>query len=348
MTNPDDAPSRAPSGKNVPRRRRAAYTMIEILVVIAIITILVGLVAPALSRARAQSKSTLCTTRLRTLGQGLAIYANEYGDVLVPGRMPKVDDENWRVDIEGGLKYRPTFLAMMGTQVGIAPFNDPQPTKLTIDREGEKGDRQNYASEAYLCPEVPNWTDERNGAYGYNYQFLGNSRLYDREEITSFKNWPVLFSSVRAPGRTVAVGDCVGTAAAFKPQQRGGYDNNARTVNAFGNEGFNLDPPWVDPEHGEVAYSMEEIEDDDGGVPGLGSNGSDEGEDVPARSAVDTRHLKRANILWIDGHCSGENLESLGYVVEEGGIVGLEGNNRLWSTDQRNRVWTKPRSMWEP
>ena len=339
VTDSDDARSAPPSRGARHRPGRAAYTLIELLVVVAIIGVLVGLIIPAMSRARSQSKLTVCMSHLRTLGQGIAMYANEYDDVLVPGRMLKVDDENWRVDIEGGLKYRPTFLAMMGSQIGAAPFADPQPTKLTVDREGQRGDRQNYASDIYLCPEEPNWTDERNGAYGYNYQFLGNSRLYDRSEITSFKNWPVLFSGVRAPGRTVAVGDSMGTAAAFPPRDRRPYENNTRKVNTLGNEGFNLDPPWVDPVNGEVAYSMDEIEDDDG-PPTVGAGLQDEGEPVPARSAVDPRHLKRANILWLDGHCSGEMFESLGYTVDEDGAIGLEGNNGRWSTDQRNRVWT--------
>ncbi len=319
------------------RSHRAAFTLIEMLAVVAVIIVLVGLLIPALSRARRASLSTVCTSRIRTLGQGLMIYANEYDDVLVPGRMPKVDDENWRVDIEGGLKYRPTFLAMMGSQVGIAPFADPQPYKHSVDSEGEKGGRQNYTSKTYLCPEVPDWTDERNGAYGYNYQFLGNGRLLDSTEIMSFKNWPVLLSSVPAPGRTVAMGDSMGTAAAATRGSRAGYENNSRKVNAMGNEGFNLDPPWVDPENGEIAYNGE-WEDGYGDTPTASVTGPRE-EGEPARSAPDERHAGKANMLWLDGHCSGETLESLGYVVEEDGVVGLEGNNRFFSTDQRNRVW---------
>jgi prepilin-type processing-associated H-X9-DG protein len=152
-----------------------------------------------------------------------------------------------------------------------------------------------------------------------------------------FKNFPVLFSSVRGPGRTVAVGDCMGTAAAFPRQQRLEYMNNKRTVNSMGNEGFNLDPPWVDPVNGEVAYSMDEILDEDDSPPTAGAQ--DEVEGIPARSAIDPRHGKHANILWLDGHVSPETFESLGYVLEEGGVVGLEGNNSRWSTDQKNRCW---------
>ena len=320
--------------------RRAAFTLIELLVVIAIILLLVGIVLPALSKARSQGKATVCGSRLRTLGQGIAIYANEYDDYLPPSRMPNIDDQNWRIYIEGGIKYRPTFLAIMGSEVGIQPFDDPKPYKNDVDREGEAGGRQNYSSEVYVCPEAANWTDERNGAYGYNYQFLGNSRLLDSSDLSSYKNWPVALSGIKSPVRTVAVGDSMGTAAAAQAAFRLGYSNNQRDINALGNEGFNLDPPWLDPVNGEVADDGTWSEDG-GGSPAGVRPGPRDGEGQPARSAPHERHRDRANILWLDGHGSAETLESLGYVVEEHDVVGLEGNNRFFSTDQRDVVWLR-------
>ena len=124
------------------RQARTGFTLIELLVVVAIIGALIGILVPSLSRARGQAKSAVCRANLRTLGQGMVMYAHEYDDRLLPGRMPKVDDTNWQITIAGGLKYRPTFLAIMGAQVGLPPFVDPQATRTTIDRQGEAGDRQ--------------------------------------------------------------------------------------------------------------------------------------------------------------------------------------------------------------
>jgi len=78
-------------GENLTIRRNTsnAFTLIEILVVISIIALLIAILLPSLNNARAQSKRTVCMTRLRTLGQGLAMYADENRDRLVPGRMPK-------------------------------------------------------------------------------------------------------------------------------------------------------------------------------------------------------------------------------------------------------------------
>lgn len=308
----------------MPRKEsRRSFTLIELLVAIAIIGLLVSILVPALSGARRQAKATICLTRLRTVGQGLVLYANRNRDVLVPGRMPKLDDENWRVRIAGGVKYRPTFLQMMASEIGLAPFEDPQPSKTSVDRFGQPGGRQNYSNPAYICPEVPHWVDERNGCYGYNYQFLGNSRLADDGAPTSFKNWPVMSSRVRSPSQCVAVADCIGTAASFPRTNRAPYEDNeygnaqtGRTLEALGNEGFNLDPPRIDPKAGEMASLTHE-----------------------ARTALHERHRTKGNVLWVDGHCSGETLKSLGYEVEDGGTVRFEGDNRKFSITGEDVPW---------
>ncbi len=295
--------------------------------VISIIGLLLSILMPALSNARTSARTTVCLTRLRTAGQGLLLYANDNRDVLVPARLPKIDDDHWRFRVVGGIKYRPTFLTIMESQVGIPAFDDPQPSKTSIDRHGEPGDRQNYSSEMYLCPEVPHWTDERNGAYGYNYQFLGNARLKDSDSLTSYKNWPVNTSWVRSPAECVAVADSMGTAASFKPFQRGSYEDNkpgdsksGRSIEALGNEGFNLDPPRVDPNGGEMA-SMKD------------------GHAV--RTALHQRHGKSGNVLWLDGHASKETLESLGYQVDDTGVITFDGHNRFFNNLGKNKAWTE-------
>jgi prepilin-type N-terminal cleavage/methylation domain-containing protein len=138
--------------------RVRAFTLIELLVVIAITAVLISLLAGAVSSARNKAKATVCRTRLRTIGQGLALYVNDNNhDTLGPARLPRLDEHRWRARIAGGVKYRPTFIALMATQIGIPPFDDPQASQTGIDRFGQPGDRQNYSSDAYVCPETGDW-----------------------------------------------------------------------------------------------------------------------------------------------------------------------------------------------
>lgn len=69
------------------RPRPAAFTLIELLVVIAIIALLVGILLPALGKARQASRTTVCLSNSRQMGVAMALYAQESKDwyPVVPG-----------------------------------------------------------------------------------------------------------------------------------------------------------------------------------------------------------------------------------------------------------------------
>ena len=65
-----------------PSFRSRAFTLVELLVVLAIIAVLMALLLPALKRANEQAKRVQCMTNMRTLTTATILYANDWKDVM--------------------------------------------------------------------------------------------------------------------------------------------------------------------------------------------------------------------------------------------------------------------------
>jgi prepilin-type N-terminal cleavage/methylation domain-containing protein len=61
-----------------------AFTLIELLVVIAIIAVLMGILMPALSMAREQSRRAVCASNLRGFGMSVVTYAADHDEKIPP------------------------------------------------------------------------------------------------------------------------------------------------------------------------------------------------------------------------------------------------------------------------
>jgi prepilin-type N-terminal cleavage/methylation domain-containing protein len=59
---------------------KAAFTLVELLVVVAVIAIVAGLLFPALRRGKDQAKRTECMTNLRQINLGLRMYVDDSSD----------------------------------------------------------------------------------------------------------------------------------------------------------------------------------------------------------------------------------------------------------------------------
>ncbi|WP_143206324.1 DUF1559 domain-containing protein [Singulisphaera sp. GP187] len=75
-------------------RLRAGFTLIELLVVIAIIGVLVGLMLPAVSSARAAARRAKCQSNLRQVGLGLLGFLNAFNKFPNAGTFAENPDVN--------------------------------------------------------------------------------------------------------------------------------------------------------------------------------------------------------------------------------------------------------------
>lgn len=67
--------------KNV---KRKGFTLIEMLVVIAIITIIAAILFPVFASAREKARQTTCASNMKQIGVAVTMYAQDYDEMIVP------------------------------------------------------------------------------------------------------------------------------------------------------------------------------------------------------------------------------------------------------------------------
>jgi prepilin-type N-terminal cleavage/methylation domain-containing protein len=92
-----------------------AFTIVELLVVVAIIALLIGILLPAIGKARDQAKLTQSQANLRQIGQAHATYAGEWSD----RHFTLVDDNFGRYGSNGGQAAEQFYLLTGSAHPGI-------------------------------------------------------------------------------------------------------------------------------------------------------------------------------------------------------------------------------------
>ncbi|MEM1184972.1 MAG: prepilin-type N-terminal cleavage/methylation domain-containing protein [Planctomycetota bacterium] len=114
---------------------RAGFTLIELLVVIAIIALLIGILLPALGKAREAAQSAKCLANVRSNGLAMQTYANDWD-----GWFPVVPGSDANPAVQGGPPPFLTFQDNVGGLAGLySLFQVGDADKSTTPPTGDRG-----------------------------------------------------------------------------------------------------------------------------------------------------------------------------------------------------------------
>ncbi len=288
------------------RSNRRAFTLIELLVVIAILAVLIGLLLPALGAARKRAWAAVDLSNMRQLSVGLSLHGTEKG-FFPAHRLPGLEVH------EPSGRPRARWHFPIGEYVGqpFTPIGEQEYLEFTGggNPSAAKDDLRRVDNPVFLDPshkpedfrskKSGDLMAFRNGSYGYNYLYLGNSRGEGPGGRAA--NYPVREHRILRPYATVGFADSRG---------------NQRLVAEEGlrEHAYTMDPPRLDP----------------------GNTGAQTFAQDSDPSPADARHGGKVNVAWLDGHADARTLEELGYVVEDNGArtqrVAVDlGDNGLWN-----------------
>jgi len=148
-----------------PRRRkgaRGAFTLVELLVVIAVIALLIGVLVPALAGARRAGRAAVSSSNLRQIGVGVRLYLNDYEQTLPQVR---VDEGGNPVRGSAGDNIGALFGGKLGT-LGFLGIDRIGPSGRPLNRYVWEGDPPRDDSDGATSFEVPVFSDPSDAGTG--------------------------------------------------------------------------------------------------------------------------------------------------------------------------------------
>ncbi len=134
------------------KKKQSQFTLVELLIVIAVIAILLAMLMPALNKARAMARSTACINNLKQIGLGIICYIGDNDDRICDTQWANVYINNWPLRIARYTGY--------------------------TGRDGL--DKKFWKPPLYFCPESkPTGTNLPNASlsYGWNYYTCRDMKL---------------------------------------------------------------------------------------------------------------------------------------------------------------------------
>ena len=167
------------------KRKTVCFTLIELLIVIAIIAILAGMLLPALNAARERGRSSYCIGNLRQLGQEILLYCNDFNEYFIP-----YHQENGDIPWDALLV---TQRNMKGRLL-LCPSRKP-----VINSDGHNKNEGLIKANSKSDPTADMWQFSN---YGYNALFLGRTRW-------SFLKTPNKLSRIKNPSNMTMLAESI-------------------------------------------------------------------------------------------------------------------------------------------
>ena len=187
------------------KKQTSKFSLVEILVVVAIIGILSSLLLPALGQARKKSKLALCTSNIRQISTALFMYTSDQDQYLPYSHNLNNGNSSW------------------DDKLGVYDYDGRGLDESAFQKESSNG------SSIYGCPatEVELQNQSRSlRSYSLNYGKEGNSNGKFRGFMNS-NSWSMKITNINNTGRTIMITEN------HRPGNYVSVGNNGHTNNNF-------------------------------------------------------------------------------------------------------------------
>jgi prepilin-type N-terminal cleavage/methylation domain-containing protein len=172
-------------------RRYAAFTLIEILVVLAIITILAAILFPAFSRARENARRTSCISNLKQIGLTIALYRTDNDGYNPRHRLcPDTPNDPFCIAVNPTVVTGPN-------EVWWAPYDVySAPDATSLSNTFKEGLLMPYTrnSQIFKCPSATQWQ------VGYAMSFISQGPTGKHEATITNPSALIVWDHVGIPG----------------------------------------------------------------------------------------------------------------------------------------------------